>query len=337
VVSTMVNVIGYISDQVTDSVKLGLILTLCVVGFISGRGFFHFTRTTPIFLAAMSLLIVLHITELTEEFTVFQQVPLFGEMTLAKRAFEMTLMIGSICLLLGGIYFSVFEINKARKQLDADVAQLKSLSSQLAITEERERRRIATELHDQIGQSLVFSKLKLDELQNSANTSELTKALNEISNNIIQLIQDTRMLTFDLSSPILNEIGFETAVSAWLDDQIQEKHGIKTEFEDDGEQKPLDKDIRAILFRNVRELLVNIVKHANAQKVKVSICKVDGQICVSVEDNGEGFEPAEVASKATFGLFSIRERLEQLDGSFEIKSEPGHGSKITMTAPLERA
>jgi PAS domain S-box-containing protein len=230
----------------------------------------------------------------------------------------------------------ITERKKAEEKLLDYQFKLKSLSAQLSITEERERRRIATKLHDQIGQSLVFSKLKIDELQNSANTSELKKALNEISNNIIQLIQDTRTLTFDLSSPILNEIGFEKAVASWLDEQIQEKHGINTEFEDDGQQKLLDKDIQSLLFRNVRELLVNVVKHANAQNVKVSVRKVDDLINISVEDNGDGFDPAEVASKATFGLFSIRERLEQLDGSFEIKSEAGHGSKITMKVPLKQ-
>jgi signal transduction histidine kinase len=78
------------------------------------------------------------------------------------------------------------------------------------------------------------------------------------------IIQDIRTLTFDLSYPILYELGFETAVTEWLDEQIREKHEIQTEFRDDGQPKPLDDDIRALLFRNVRELLMNIVKHANA-------------------------------------------------------------------------
>ncbi|MCP4613693.1 MAG: sensor histidine kinase [Planctomycetes bacterium] len=340
VVTTVANIAGYVSDQITDSIKLGLIIVLCMIGFLSGRAFFRFTRTTTIFLAAMSFLIVYHITELTEEFMVFQSIPLFGEMTLVKRAFETTLMIGSICLLLGGIYFSVFEINKAKKQLDADVALLKSLASQLSITEERERHRLATHLHDHIGQSLVFSKLKLDELHHSATSSELTKSLDEICNNIDQIIQDTRTLTFDLSSPILNEIGFETAVTSWLDEQIHEKYGINTEFEDDGQPKPLDDDIRAILFRNVRELLTNVVKHAKAENVKVSICRDDEDIRVRVEDDGIGFDPVEIKSRSMinhkFGLFSIRERLEQLGGRVEIGSKPGGGSRIMMTAPLKR-
>ncbi|MHC4584473.1 MAG: GAF domain-containing sensor histidine kinase, partial [Planctomycetota bacterium] len=218
--------------------------------------------------------------------------------------------------------------------------KLSSLASQLSLTEERERRRIATELHDQIGQSLVFSKIKLDELHQSATSIELTKALDEICSNIGQIIQDTRSLTFDLSSPILNEIGLEAAVAEWLDVQIQAKHGIETEFVDDGQQKPIDDDIRALLFRNVRELLVNVIKHAKAHKVKVSIRRVNEHIRIDVEDDGKGFDSVKVASRATeetkFGLFSIRQRLEHLGGSFEIDSEPGRGSKFAMTVPVKQ-
>jgi PAS domain S-box-containing protein len=233
----------------------------------------------------------------------------------------------------------ITERKKTEQKLFDYQAKLKSLASQLSLVEERERRRIATELHDQIGQSLVFSKIKLDELQQSTTSSELTEALNEICNHIGQVIQDTRTLTFDLSYPILYELGFEAAVNEWLDEQIGRNHGIKTEFKDDGQSKPLEDDIRALLFRNVRELLINVVKHAKAHNVKVSISKVDSQICVSVEDDGVGIEPAEVTSLAGentgFGIFSIRERLEQLGGRIDIESGDRGGSKITMTAPLK--
>ena len=90
----------------------------------------------------------------------------------------------------------------------------------------------------------------------------------------------------------------------------------------------------------MRELLVNVVKHAQARKVKVSIRRVDSEINIGVEDNGVGFDLTEVASIATktggFGLFSIRERLEQLGGRLEIKSGPGRGCKVTVKAPLKR-
>ena len=93
------------------------------------------------------------------------------------------------------------------------------------------------------------------------------------------------------------------------------------------------------MFRNVRELLVNVIKHAQANKVKVSIRRVDEHIHINVEDDGKGFDSVKVTSGAAketkFGLFSIRQRLEQLGGHFEIKSEQDSGSKFTMTAPLK--
>ena len=228
---------------------------------------------------------------------------------------------------------------QAEQKLLEDRAKLKSLASQLSLTEERERRQIATELHDRIGQSLVISKIKLDELREAADSGGPAEALQEVCDTLGQVIQDTRVLTFDLSFPILYELGFEAAVAEWLAEQIQEKHGIETTFEDDGRPKPLDDDIRVLLFRNVRELLINVVKHANARSVKVSIRKVGRKICVTVADDGVGFDPAEATSTAngmaTFGLFSIRERLEQLEGYLEIQSQRGRGTKITMTAPLK--
>jgi len=238
-----------------------------------------------------------------------------------------------------GIARNITERKQAEKTLLDHRAQLKSLASQLSLTEERERHRLATELHDQISQSLVISKIKLDQLRKSNSSGDFKEALDEISKYLGQVIEETRTLTFDLSSPILYELGFEAAVAEWLTDQIQEKHRIETEFKDDGRQKPLDDDIRVLLFRNVRELLINVVKHAKAHKVKVSIRRIGEYISVCVEDDGIGFDPVEVAStavkKAEFGLFSIQERLEQQGGQIEIESGPGRGTKITMTAPLK--
>jgi len=239
-----------------------------------------------------------------------------------------------------GTVEDITERKLAEKKLLDDRAQLKSLASQLSLTEERERRRLATDLHDHIGQSLVLSKIKLDLLRQSA-AGELTGALEEVCAYLAQVIQDTRTLTFDLSSPILYELGIEAAIAEWLNDEINAKHGIATEFNDDKQDKPLTDDIRTILFRNVRELLINVVKHANARTVKVSIARAGEQVNVCVEDDGVGFDSEEVrtraAKKAKFGLFSIKERLEQLGGQISIESSPGNGCRITMTAPLKKA
>jgi PAS domain S-box-containing protein len=243
-------------------------------------------------------------------------------------------------ILTQGIARDITGHKRTEKKLLEHQAKLKSLASRLSLAEERERYRLATDLHDQISQSLVISKIKLDQLHKSSGSNEFTESLKDISNCLGQVIDDTRALTFDLSYPILYELGFEAAVAEWLTDQIQVKHGIKTEFTNDGHQKPLDDDIRVLLFRNVRELLINVVKHAQPKKVKVSIRRIKDNIRIGVEDDGIGFDPNEVmsmsAKRAEFGLFSVRERLEQLGGLIEIDSRVGHGTKIMMTAPLKK-
>jgi PAS domain S-box-containing protein len=252
------------------------------------------------------------------------------------RTFPVT--IGGRTLTLGIARDSTTRKDAEQKLLD-DREQLKSLASQLSLTEERERHRLAGVLHDQIGQSLVISKIKLDQLRKGGASGAIVKALDEVAACLGQVIRNTRTLTFDLSYPILYELGFESAVAEWLTEHIQEKHGIETDFEDDGQPKPLDDDIRALLFCNVRELLINVVKHARARRVKVTTRRLKDQIRTSVEDDGVGFDPVEVtamsAKRAEFGLFSIRKRLEQLGGLFEVVSAPGRGTRITMTAPLK--
>ncbi len=232
------------------------------------------------------------------------------------------------------------ERKRAEERLIDYQSQLKSLASQLTLAEEHERHRIATELHDQIGQLLIISKLNLDTVRNSGSAADIAKALNEADRNIEQIIQNLRSLTFELSSPLLYELGLEKAVAEWLTEKIRKKHRINTEFEDDGQHKPLDDDIRTLLFRDVRELLTNVVKHAQAKWVKVSIRKVESRIHISVKDDGWGFDPEKIAATAIktgkFGFFSIRERLKQLGGSIEIESAPGYGTRIMLCAPLKQ-
>lgn len=224
------------------------------------------------------------------------------------------------------------------RQLRDYQGQLKSLASELTIAEERERRKIATELHDRISQALVISKMKLEQLRETEASDHIAGELDDICNMLGQSIDSSRLLTFDLGSPILYELGLEAAIAEWLTEQV-EKHNITTEFEDDEDLKPLDDDVRGILFRMVRELLFNVVKHARASKVKVSIFREDTMIKVCVADNGTGFEPNKVVRIGSrtggFGLFSIRERLEQLGGKLEIKSAPGRGCTAIITVPLK--
>lgn len=236
-----------------------------------------------------------------------------------------------------------FDITE-RKKIEASIfkyqQKLKSLASQLTLTEEKERYRIAMHLHDHIGQYLAISRMKLVELLNSEISAGTYNTVKLIDEWLHHAIQETRSLTYDLSSPILHELGIEKAITAWLNDEITKKHKIETEFYCDKPHISLDDDIQVVLFRNVRELLFNVVKHAHAGKIKVAIKTKDNNIQIIVEDDGIGFNPAEIAEtapgKAQFGLFSIRERLEHFGGNMKIETAAGQGCRITLTASMKK-
>jgi len=231
----------------------------------------------------------------------------------------------------------VSERKKAEEKLLTYQKQLRSSASELSLAEERLRRKIATDVHDHISQNLAISKLKIESLTQSATSPELARELEEIRDLIAQVVESTRSLTFELSPPVLYELGFEAAVE-WLVRQTRKQYGLSAEFEDDGRTKPLDGNVRILLFQAVRELLVNVVKHAKASSVKVSTQRVGDQIRVSVEDDGVGFDVAQVHSQdhmtSGFGLFNIRERLDHIGGHLDIASRAGKGTRITLVAPI---
>ncbi|MHC4388814.1 MAG: PAS domain-containing sensor histidine kinase, partial [Planctomycetota bacterium] len=215
--------------------------------------------------------------------------------------------------------------------------RLRSLASELLLAEEHARRRMATHVHDHVSQKLAISKMKLESLTELVRSSKVAKDLQVISDLVGQTIKSTRSLTFELSPPVLYELGFEAALE-WLTKQARHQHGLSTEFTDDGRAKPLDDDVRILLFQAVRELLVNVVKHSKAKNVAVSACRLDSEVQVSVEDDGVGFDTSLVSSAdystGGFGLFSIHERLGHIGGHLDIESEPGKGTRISLVAPI---
>jgi PAS domain S-box-containing protein len=219
----------------------------------------------------------------------------------------------------------------SEEQLLAYQEQLQSLASELSLSEEQERRRIATNLHDRIGQSLAFARLTLASLSQQG-------PIKEVRELIEQAIVDTRSLTFELSPPVLYELGLVPALE-WLAHKIQQEHGIQTRFHDDGQPKPMDEKFGVVLFQAVRELLVNVVKHARATHARVLLRREADALRIIIEDDGVGFEVSNVTVRPdairTFGLFNIRERMEYLGGRVKIRSEPGSGTRVTLMAPLK--
>jgi PAS domain S-box-containing protein len=237
------------------------------------------------------------------------------------------------------IVIEITERKNAQQKLLDYQRQLKSLASELLLAEERERRRIATGVHDDIGQKLALAKLELQSIQATVSEPDVSASLGHACELIDNGIQDSRSLAFDLSNPVLYEVGFTAAVESLLTERMMQKSGIKTELESKIPKLNLGQDMSIVLFQAVRELLTNVVKHANANKVKVCIDKSDKRVQVIVEDDGAGFELSGLKSpdkkKGGFGLFNVKERLEYLGGSFDIESKPGQGTRVMMTIPLE--
>ncbi len=207
------------------------------------------------------------------------------------------------------------------------------------MSEERQRREIATVLHDNIGQDLALSMLKLDTLKKSVSSKDIVAGLSEVNKIIEKTIQDTRTLSFDLSSPVLYRFGFVRAIEQWISEQVRKKHGIKTRFVKGRKVKQLDEEISVVLYQATREVLINVIKHAHAKSVEVSVNQIDGKIEVIVEDDGVGFAISGIGQfiqkSGGFGLFNIRERLNYFGGDIRIESKPENGTRVVLAIPAK--
>lgn len=229
-----------------------------------------------------------------------------------------------------------------RKRVEREIIQyhkrLRSLASESLLAEERERKRISMELHDRIGQPLLALKLMVGSLREFTHSAGMTEALDKIDNLIGGTIDDARTLTFELSPHVLYMLGLEAAIE-WLAEKSEKRYGVSFQYESDHKPKPMDEDLKVFLFQAIRELMANVGKHARAANAKVTVRRNNGTLSIGVEDDGVGFNVSELDSirggNVGFGLFSIRERLYHLGGSFEITSKSGAGTKIRLTAPMK--
>jgi PAS domain S-box-containing protein len=237
-----------------------------------------------------------------------------------------------------GIFWDITDRKKMENKIAAYQKDLKALALQLTAVEEHERKNLGTFLHDRIGQPLSILKIKLAMHAQSASPEQSIEETRKMLALIDQLIKDTRSLTYELSPAILYQLGLGAALE-YLVEHMQEDSGIMIQFKDDRLPKPLDTDVSIFLYRSVNELLTNVFKHAKARSAKVSFERNADHALISVEDDGVGIAASkkhDVKNNAGkgLGLFSIKERLEQLGGSFKIATHRDHGTRVFLTAPL---
>jgi signal transduction histidine kinase len=227
---------------------------------------------------------------------------------------------------------------KVNMQLEVRVRErteeLGRLARELALAEVRERQSIARDLHDGLGQELNAASIKLDALRNNHDSPAWRPALDEIAQLLEGVVREMRSLTAQLNPPVLEQLGLVPALE-WLSEEMRKTYRLEVSFEDDEAPKPLDSVMASILFRAVRELLINVARHANVNVANITTHREGNRLTVSVKDRGAGFASNSAANGSVgFGLATLRERIAHIGGSFQIKSALNRGTTATIQVPL---
>ncbi len=222
---------------------------------------------------------------------------------------------------------------RLNRELEDRSWQVRLLAAELSLAEQRERHRIAQILHDNLQQLLYSMQVQIHLLR-----TELVPSSQEVfdlfQNAVAEAIRTTRTLTVELSPPILQGEGLVEAIQ-WLAAQMHELHGLTVTLQTEGDLPILEEGVRILLFQTVRELLFNIVKHAETRHANVILRQEGGQFVVVVADQGVGFVSESNGKKGTgLGLRTIRERLLLFEGHLEINSQLGVGTEATVSLPI---
>lgn len=212
--------------------------------------------------------------------------------------------------------------------------QLRALVSDLEAVEQRERQQIARDLHDDLGQTLAAARIRLAGIC-SDSRSDLRAMANQVGALIDRASESTRSLAAQLAPAVLHKLGLSPALES-LGEEIERTFGLKVNLIDDARPKPLSQAMRSILYRGVRELLINVARHAQTDSATVESEAREGRIVVRVSDGGVGYDSTAVAARPLrgLGLVAVRERLSLVGGTVEVHTVPGSGTVTVLTAPL---
>ena len=259
-----------------------------------------------------------------------------GKVGVGELSMDIILLQGEKCIL--SILRDVTEKKKIENEILEYQKNLKLLASKITLAEQEERRRIAANLHDNIGQSLAMAKIKLSEAEKTDEPAEILENVSIAKKYLDESINGSRSITYKLSPPVLYELGFVAAVR-WLLDEVTKEHKIKTKVVDESDEIFLENEVKVLLYRAVLEIVNNAVKHSMAKNITVFLSNNDNDLFISLTDDGVGFDQAKAKKEAevnrSFGLFSIRERISFLKGDIGITSEIGKGTEISIKIPYK--
>ncbi|MBW2569729.1 MAG: hypothetical protein JRD93_15790 [Deltaproteobacteria bacterium] len=230
---------------------------------------------------------------------------------------------------------------KERKKRKNDKKSFQQkIRNEIVLAEECERRRIAHYLHDNMGHALTIVKMKIQEIHSNltSDSGESLIDIKEIAQMIDRMIGQTRTLTFDLYPPILDDLGLIPTIE-WYAESFASKTGLKINVIKTGKPGTLSSLASVYLFRAVKEILNNILKHAGAQEVMLVIHGAKSRLRIVVDDDGMGFDINSVrkmpVGTAGIGFVNIRQWVFDMDGAFFVESTPGHGTRVVIEAPVK--
>ena len=227
------------------------------------------------------------------------------------------------------------QVSVRTAELLATQDRLRSLATELNLAEQRERKRLAGELHDYLAQWLVLCRLNLAQVRRAGLAPDVEEKIRQTEDVLNQALNYSRTLITELSPRVLHDQGLAAGLK-WLGEGMQ-RHGLTVRVDtDSGSDMMIPEDCRVLLFQSVRELLMNALKHAQCKTVVIRPYQDGGNLCIEVQDDGVGFDPGTddpAIRPSKFGLFSIQERMLALGGRFELQSRPGLGTTATLRLP----
>lgn len=229
-------------------------------------------------------------------------------------------------------------VKERTRELEESRTRLRSLVFELNKAEQMERQRIAAELHDKPAQLLTAARLSLEAAAREAGETRVAPSLRKVESIIFEATRATRRLMTDLSGPRVLEHDDLVVTIQWVVDKMRE-NGLAVELSSNESRIPLDRDLLTLLFQAVRELLLNVLKHADVPEAFIHIHRSDERVEIEVIDHGRGFEPQNTVEAPGpsngFGLLNLHERLRWLGGKLDIHAAPGRGTRVKILLPLK--
>lgn len=248
------------------------------------------------------------------------------------------LMAGIGLLLLGiGLLYSAYHRRKLRyenKLQETMIHEQNKATKAIIEAEENERQRIATDLHDGVGQTMTAAKMNLESLKDKLNFASETdlQTFSNAMNLVVDSVGEVRSISHNMMPNSLLKNGLGKAVRNFLDNLNQQK--LKVQLFTDGLNKPLESNTEIFLYRIIQECVNNVLKHANASELNISILVDDLMVDVTIEDNGRGFNPSQLSEKAGIGISNIQKRVQFLKGEIHWDSQVGKGTTVVINIPM---